>query len=108
MTWNEALLIYDEIVELSSHSERKGKKMIYTSSNGYMYSIINKEGEVGFRLSKEDQKLFDQEFGAEPLLSHNAVMKDYVKIPLKLLDQKETAAKWLDKSHKYVNTLAPK
>ena len=108
MTWNEALLIYDEIVALSSQSERKGKKMIYTSSNGYMYSIINNDGEVGFRLSKEDQKAFDQEFGAEPLIFHNAVMKDYVKVPVELLGQKEAAAKWLNKAHEYVNTLAPK
>ncbi|MBL4710700.1 MAG: hypothetical protein JKY48_19925 [Flavobacteriales bacterium] len=108
MSYQENLNTYDEIVILSSHSERKGKTMPYTSSNGYMYSLLNKAGQLGFRLSKEDQKEFGQEYGGEAFISHNATMKDYILIHDHLLKEKEMLAKWLDKAHDYVNTLKPK
>lgn len=108
MNYQEILNQYDEIVALSSNSKRKGKTMPYTSSNGYMYSLLNKAGQLGFRLSKEDQKKFDQEFGAEPFISYNATMKDYVLIHEPLLQEKEMLAQWLNKAHDYVNTLSPK
>lgn len=108
MSWGKNLEFFDAIVALSSYSERKGKKMIYCSSNGYMYFILNKDGEIGFRLGKVEQKEFGDLYGFEPLLSYKAVMKDYVKIPKSLYEQTELLAKWLDKSHTYVNTLQPK
>jgi len=108
MSWEKKLKIFDEIVQLSTNSERKGKKKIYTSANGYMYAILNAAGEIGFQISKEDQKAFDAEFDTAPLLSYGAVMKDYVKIPERLFTEKTMLANWLDKAHNYVMTLKPK
>lgn len=76
--------IYKKIIELTETSELKGKNMLYTSANGYMYSLINAQNQLGFRLSKEDQKLFDEKYGAAIFKSHGSKMKDYVLIPEKL------------------------
>ena len=52
--------------------------MPHTSENGYMFSLLNKEGEVGIRFSKEVQEKYIEEFGSSLYHSHNAVMKGYV------------------------------
>ena len=54
--WKEKLKIYDELVSKCSRFERKGKTMPYTSANGYMFSLLNKDGEIGIH--------GDQELGA--------------------------------------------
>ena len=99
---------YDAACELLPHIKRKGKTMPYTSSNGYMFSLLNKDGEFGVRLSPEDKAEFHENFGSEPFLSHGAVMKDYVIFPNALLSDKEATAKWIQKGYLYVNTLKPK
>ena len=60
MSYQEQLKIYDQIVA-ESGLERKGKTMPYTSANGYMFSQLNKNGEIGIRLSKEDGNAFFRE-----------------------------------------------
>jgi hypothetical protein len=40
--WEDKLKFYDEIVAMCPDFERKGKKMIYTSSNGYLQEILKK------------------------------------------------------------------
>jgi hypothetical protein len=42
MTWEDALKTYDAIEESCKGFDRKGKNMIYTSSNGYMFTLLNK------------------------------------------------------------------
>ena len=108
MSWSKSSELFDAIVSHSTYSERKGKKMIYCSSNGYMYFILTKDGEIGFRLNKADQKEFGEAYGFEPLISYGATMKDYVKIPVNHYTEVELLAKWLDRSHVYVNTLTSK
>lgn len=44
--WDKRLKIYDELVANSPRIERKGKTMPYTSANGYMFSLLNKAGEI--------------------------------------------------------------
>ena len=51
-TYGENLKVYDELVAQCSRFERKGKTMPYTSANGHMFSLLNKDGELGFRYSK--------------------------------------------------------
>ncbi len=48
--WEEQLTIYDQLVNLCPRFERKGKTMPFTSPNGYMFSQLNKAGEIGIRL----------------------------------------------------------
>ena len=42
--WKENLEKYDRIVAKTDRFECKGKTMPYTSANGYMFSLINKDG----------------------------------------------------------------
>ena len=108
MTREEVIAVLDEIVSDNSNFERKGKTMPYTSANGYMFSQVNKRGELGIRLSKEDTFDFDSNYGAKPFLSYGATMREYVLIPESLLSQKEILAEILQKGYEYVRSLPPK
>lgn len=88
--------------------DRKGKTVPYTSSNGYMHCLLNKEGEFGIRLSKEDQAKFKAKYESGPLMSHGATMRDYVLVPDSLLANTEEIAKWMLISLEHVNSLPPK
>lgn len=106
--WESNLKIYDEIVKRSSEYKRKGKTMPYTSSNGHMFSLLNKDGEFGIRLSKEDQEKFKELYNATIFKSYGAVMRDYVKVPQGIFEDIDLVSSWLDKGFEYVNSLKPK
>lgn len=104
----ELLKIYEGIVELCPEISRKGKSMPYTSANGYMFSLINKDSELGFRFHKDDCKIFMEKHNTGIFKSHGAIMKDYVLIPENMLAQKEFLAEYLNKSLAHVMSLPPK
>jgi hypothetical protein len=106
--WEEKLKIYDELVSKCSRFERKGKTMPYTSANGHMFSLLNKDGEIGIRFSKEVQKKYIEEFDSTNFKSYNAVMQGYVLIPEKMLKDLDTLVKYLDESYDYVMSLESK
>ena len=106
--WEERLAIYDKIVATSTKFERKGKTMPYTSANGYMFSLLNKEAQLGIRLPKESRIKFMKKYNATEFRSHGAVMKDYVLIPDELLGKTKLLSGLLDESYEYVMTLPPK
>lgn len=106
--WEEILAKYDELVAKCSRFERKGKSMPYTSANGHMFSLLNKEGELGMRFSKEIQEKYIQEFGTTLFKSHGAVMKGYVLIPQTMFDDLDNLAEYLNESYDYVMSLEPK
>ncbi len=106
--WEEKLKFYDALVATCSGFERKGKSMIYTSANGYMFSLLNKAGEIGIRLSKESQKAFKEKYDATIYKSYGAVMKDYVLVPEHLYDNVKLLSDYLQESYEYVMSLKPK
>lgn len=106
--WEEKVERYDQLVAKCPRFERKGKTMPYTSANGYMFSIINKEGELGIRFSKEVQEKYLEEFDTTLFKSHGAVMKGYVLIPDSMLEDLDRLAEYLNESYDYVMTLEPK
>ncbi len=105
---DEILKIYDAVAGANPNFERKGKTMPYTSANGYMFSVINKTGELGIRLSKEDTAEFDKAFGAKPFMSHGAVLRQYVLVPKVLLEKPEVLGDFLQKGFEFVMSLPPK
>jgi hypothetical protein len=105
--WKERLAIYDELVAMCPRFERKGKTVPYTSANGHMFSLLNKEGELGFRFSEEVQAKYLQEFGTTLFRSHGAVMRGYVLIPDHMLENLDTVAAYLNESYDYVMSLEP-
>ncbi len=102
------LKVYDELIAKSERFKRKGKTMPYTSSNGYMFTLFNKEDDIGIRLSKESQAKFIADYGSGPYFSHGATMKDYVKVPEKMLKDLDYLSKYIEESFDFVNSLPPK
>lgn len=106
--WEEKLAFYDKLVAKCKGFERKGKTMPYTSANGYMFSLLNKDAELGIRLPKERCKTFMEEHDSTIFKSHGAVMRDYVLIPESMYDDIDLLADYLEESFKYVMSLPPK
>lgn len=106
--WEERLKLYDHIVSQCPKFERKGKKMIYTSANGYMFTLLNKDAEIGIRLSKESQNTFKENYNATEYRSYGAVMRDYVKVPDQLLNDTELLVRYFNESYNYVMSLPTK
>lgn len=106
--WEERLKIYDTLISKCDRFERKGKTMPYTSANGYMFSLLNKAGEIGIRFSKEVQEKYLGEWDTTLYKSYNAIMHGYVLIPESMLNDLDNLAKYLDESYDYVMTLEPK
>jgi hypothetical protein len=107
--WEKQLKEFDEIAKMAG-IERKGKTMPYTSSNGYMFSLLNKDAQLGIRLSKEDTAHFLESYpDCGEFRSHGARMREYVLIPEDLvISDKKLVTSYLKKGHRYVNTLKPK
>ncbi len=105
---DDKLKIYDEIVAKCHRFERKGKTMPYTSANGYMFSLFNKAGEIGIRFSKDVQDNYLTEFRTSLYKSYGAVMKGYISIPHKMLEDLDRVAELLNESYDYVMSLEPK
>ena len=106
--WKKKLQLYDMLIDTIPNFERKGKNMPYTSANGYMFSQLNKAGEIGIRLSKEQGERFMKEHQATVFKSYGAVMKEYVLVPEKLLEDLELLSSYLSDSYNYVKSLKPK
>ena len=73
-----------------------------------MQDCLYKEGEIGFRFSKEVQEKYIEEFNSTHLISHNTVMKGYVIIPENILKDLDNVIECLDESFDYVMILDPK
>ena len=105
--WTKNLAIYDKLVAMNPKFERLGKTMPYTTANTHMFSLLNKDGEFGIRLSKESQEKFKQEHNTTIYKSYGAVMRDYVLVPEAMLKDLKTLSKYLDVSYEYVMSLKP-
>jgi len=106
--WKERLTIYDALVDKCPRFKRKGKTMPYTSANGYMFSLLNKDAELGFRFSKEVQEKYIKEFESSFYMSYGATMKGYVRIPEHMLEDLDRLAVYLNESYDYVMSLDQK
>ena len=105
--WEEKLKIYDQLVAMNPKFERLGKTMPYTAANTHMFSLLNKEGQLGIRLSKESQEKFKAAHHSTIFKSYGATMRDYVLIPDAMLNNLDVLAKYLDESYEYVMSLKP-
>lgn len=108
MTWQEKLKRYDDLVGKCPRFERKGKTVPYTSANGHMFSLFNKDGELGIRFGKEAQEKYMKELNTTLFKSHGAVMRGYILIPERMFDHMDDLANYLNESYDYVMSLEPK
>ena len=100
--------LFEKQIEAHPDVERKGANNPYTSVNGNMFSMLNKEGDLGLRLSKEDREAFIAEFKTELFVTYNTTMKEYVRVPEAVLEDDEEFQSWLTKSYEYTKSLKPK
>ncbi|MCC1485152.1 hypothetical protein [Winogradskyella immobilis] len=106
--WNDTLKLYDKLVDQCPDFKRKGKSMIYTSANGYMFSLLNKAGEIGFRLPKPVAAKFMEDYNTGYYYSYGAKMKDYVLVPESLYTNEALLIDFLNQSYAFVMSLPPK
>lgn len=106
--YDKRLRQFDALVDQCSGIERKGKTMPYTSDNGHMFSLLNKNGDFGMRFSKEVQEKYFKELDTSYLISHGAKMNGYVLIPDTLWETPEKLVNMLKESHDFVRSLPPK
>ena len=106
-TDSDIVALYDAQIAAHPTIERKGAKNPYTSVNGHMFSATNRDGEIGIRLSKEEQAAFLEKFDAKLFISYGATMRGYVTVPVSLLKSDEFQD-YLNLSFKYVTSLVPK
>lgn len=99
---------YERVLAMHPELERKGAANPYTSLNGHMFSGLNKEGELGLRLSKTDREAFQARYNSPPFISYNTIMKEYVNVPEELFDQPEELLHYFDLSLAYIKSLKPK
>ena len=106
--WKEKLAFYDSLIARNPNFDRKGKTVPYTSANGYMFSLLNKDGEIGIRLPKESGERFMEKYQSTRFKSHGAYMRGYVLIPENLFQNTELLSNMLQEAFEYVMSLEPK
>ena len=108
MKREKILEFYDQAVEKCPRFERKGKTMPYTSANGHMFSLLNKDGELGIRFSKEVQEKYFEELSTSTFHSYGATMRGYILVPEEICSNTDQLASLLNEAYEYVMTLEPK
>ncbi|WP_395375071.1 hypothetical protein [Marinicella sp. W31] len=106
--WEEKVKVYDALVAKCDRIERKGKTVPHTSANGYMFSLVNKAGEIGIRFSKETQEKYLKKYNTTLFKSHNATMQGYILITQEMLQNLDATANLLDESYDHIMSLLPK
>jgi hypothetical protein len=107
LSYANKLAIYEKLVAGAS-LERKGDSMPYTSMNGNMFSLLAKDGSLGFRLSNPDREEFLDRYKSGLMEQYGVVMKEYVLVPDKVLTSPKELKKYFELSHSYAKTLKPK
>ena len=104
----ELLLLYDKIVAQCPRFERKGKNNPYTSANGYMFSMINKECDLGIRFSKEVQEKYFEKFETTLFKNYNSIIHGYILITPTMLKDEKLLIELLNESFDHVMSLKGK
>lgn len=105
----DKLDLYRKLIDTHPEIELQGgMKLPHTSTNGYMYSSLTKDGRVGLRLSEADRETFMQEYDAIPFKNYGAFIKEHVEVPDSLLRKPKELGTYLAKSYAYTQTLPPK
>ncbi len=102
------IIYYQDLIDTHSEIELKGKNMMYTSVNGHMFSIMNKDGSIGLRLEKDVRVQFIEDHQTKLHESYGAIMREYVRIPNSLISKTEILKPYLAQSYDYVKSLKPK
>lgn len=106
--WANKLALFKALVASYPEIELKGKTSPYTSVNGHMFSILDKEGRLGLRLPKEEREQFLEEHKTALHEAYGKVMREYVRVPDNLLEDTDALKPYLGISYDYTISLKPK
>jgi TfoX/Sxy family transcriptional regulator of competence genes len=106
--YSEKVDLYNKLIATNPKIERKGATMPYTSHNGNMFTILYKDGTVGIRLGEKERNEFIKKYKTKSPEQYGVVLKEYVLVPDKLLENTKELKKYLDLSFEYVKTLKVK
>lgn len=105
---DEKLALYKQLIDAHPEIELKGgTKLPYTSFQGNMFSQLTKGGTLGLRLGIAEREAFLAEFNCELLVTYGTVMKEYVAVPDRLLQDTAGLMPFLELSFAYAKTLKP-
>jgi TfoX/Sxy family transcriptional regulator of competence genes len=104
----EKVVLYEKLVATNPRVQRKGAAMPYTSLNGNMFSVLNKDGVLLLRLSSDDREAFVAKFKTKPVVMYGTVMPEYVAVPDELLEKTGQLKKYFEASYEYVSSLRAK
>ena len=99
---------FNQIVAEFPDIERKGVSVPYTSINGHMFSFLDGDGSFALRLSEKDREEFMTKHNTELMIARGRVMKDYVRVPTEVFNDKEAMRTYMQMSFDHMKTLKPK
>lgn len=105
----ELVKLFGELTEgLEGAEKRKMFGYPCCFANGNMFAGLHQKNMI-IRLSEEERFEFKESFGAEQFVPMpGRVMKEYMVIPGKVLEDVESLRLWLNKSLNYTKTLPVK
>lgn len=107
MSRDKIIARFERAIAASDRIERKGKANPYTSTNGHMFSQINKDDQLGIRLPKPRQNELSEQYGAGPFKSYGATMRDYVCLTGDMLADPGLVERLLEEGFDFVASMPP-
>lgn len=102
------LAYYERLIDSTPGIVRKGVTLPYTSRNGHMFSFLDASGSMAMRLPPDARQDFIARYESSLAVQHGHTMKEYVVVPVSLLERTNELAPWLARSHDWIGTLKPK
>ena len=98
---------YDALIATCPGVERKGASMPYTSLNGHMFSFLTPDGALALRLPPPERERFMEEHGAQEVVQHGRVLREYVSVPDDLFARTAALEPHFARSREHVSALRP-
>ena len=82
--------------------------MPYTSLNGHMFSLLDKDGTFALRLPEDVLAEFLKKYKTKLHETYGTVLKEYAVVPEKLFKNTKELAPYFKQSVAYIKMLKPK
>lgn len=99
--------LYDKLIATNPEIERRGDANPYTSLNGNMFTLLHQD-RLAIRLPEDERDKFLTKHKTTLFEAYGAVMREYVAVPDRLLENTKELKKYLNASYEYAKTLKPK
>ena len=104
---HDPVALYDRLIATNPKLQRKGDANPYTSLNGNMFTLLH-QSRLAIRLPEDERETFLKKYKTTLFEAYGAVMREYVTVPDRLLENTKELRKYLGLSYEYAKTLKPK